>query len=84
MTILVISLRLLDKPALQRCQPVKCGLRQRTFLHRGQRLLELLRRCHTDEDGAHGGVGDGEPYGGLGQGLCKPLLQERLQPSRVL
>src|SRR5262245_10866349 len=35
------------KCLLQRCQPVEHLGRQRTFLDRGERILELLRRRHT-------------------------------------
>jgi hypothetical protein len=52
-------------PLLQRCQPFKRGVRQRTLLDRGERILELLRRRHTDQDGAHHRMRDRKPRRGF-------------------
>ena len=54
---------------LQRRQAIECGGWQRAFLNRGERILELLRRCHADQDGAHRRMRDRKPRGGFGQAL---------------
>jgi hypothetical protein len=51
----------------QRCQPVERGSRQRTFLDRGERILELLSRCHTNQDGAHRRMRERKPRGSFGE-----------------
>ena len=63
-------------PLLQRCQPFKRGVRQRTLLDRGERILELLRRRHTGQDGAHHRMRDRKPPGGFREARGKPLLYQ--------
>jgi hypothetical protein len=48
-------------------------VRQRTLFDRGERILELLRRRHTDQDdGAHHLMRDRKPPGGPGEARGKP------------
>src|SRR5260370_18556280 len=68
----------------QRCQPVERGSRQRAFLDRGERILELLWRCHTDQDGAHRRMRERKPRGSFGETRRKPLLDQRHQTARAL
>jgi hypothetical protein len=42
-----------DESLPQRSQPIKRGGRQWALLDRSKRILELLRRRHTDQDGAY-------------------------------
>src|SRR6516164_2782176 len=70
-----------DECLLQHCQPVERGGRQRAFLHRGERILELLRRCHTDQDDAYRWMRERKPRGGFGQARGKPLLDQRHQSA---
>jgi hypothetical protein len=58
-------------PPLQRCQPFKRGVRQRTLLDRGERILELLRRRRTDQDGAHHRMRDRKPRRGFREACGK-------------
>src|SRR5258708_36494991 len=66
---------------LQRRQSVERGGRQPTFLGRRERILELLRRCHTDQDNAHRRMRERKPRGGFGQARGKALLDQRPQAA---
>ena len=57
--------RLAGKTLSQRFKPIERGSRQRALFDRGERILELLRRRHADQDGANGRVADGKPRGGF-------------------
>ena len=64
----------------QRCQPVERGSRQRAFLDRGERILELLWRCHTDQDGAHRRMRERKPRGSFGETQRDGALPRGLDP----
>jgi hypothetical protein len=52
----------------QRRQPLERDGRQRAFLDRVERVLELLRRCYADQDGAHRRMRERKPRGGFMSG----------------
>ena len=67
------SPRLAGERLPQRGEPVERGCRQRALLDRGERVLELLRRRHADQDGADRRMRDRKARRGLGQVLGKSL-----------
>src|SRR3984957_21334385 len=75
------SARFAGKTLLQRREPVERGLRQRAFLHGGERILELARRRPADQDGADRGMRDGKAGGGLGEARREALAHERREPA---
>ena len=46
-------------------------------MDRGECVLELLRRRHTDQDSAHRRVRQRKPRGGFGQAGGEPLRYQR-------
>src|SRR6516164_1475629 len=73
-----------SKSLLQRCQPVECSERQWTFLDRSERMLELLQRRHTDQNGTDRRMRERKPRGGFSQARGKPLLYQRHQTAGAL
>jgi len=53
-------------------------------LDRGERILELLRRCHADQYGSYRRMRDRKPRGGFCQARGKPFLYYWHQTTRPL
>src|SRR5690348_9752325 len=50
----------------KRRQPLERGRRQRALLNRGECILELLGRCHSNQDGAYRWIGERKSRGRFG------------------
>jgi hypothetical protein len=55
-------------------QAIECGGWQRTFFNRDERILELVRRCYTDQDGPNRRLRDRKPRSGLCQARGESFL----------
>jgi len=62
------------EPLPQRRQSIERGGRQWAFLDCGERILELLRRCHADQYGSYRRMRDCKPRSSFGQARGKPVL----------
>src|SRR5216683_845514 len=73
------------REGLPQCgQPVERSSREWAYLNRGESVLELLRRRHADQDGAHRRVRQRKPRGGFGQAGGEPLLYQRDETARAI